>query len=416
MSAPTAAPPETAKPARFAALESRNFKLLWFGLLLSNIGSWMATTAEGWLVTDLRPDDATFWLGMIAAAFAIPMIGLTLFGGAIADRVPRMKLLWVLQIAFLLITITGTVLVWTGKITPVALVVLSFLTGMVLAFDAPTRHSLLPSLVTREQLTSAVSMNSVAWTTAAMIGPAIAGSLIPLVGIKGIYVINTVSCLATLTALALMSDIPAHQPSQSTENVFRSIKAGFDYIMGDRLIRTLLLIALVAGVLARSFSPMLPVFAKDEFSVGSAGFGFLVSAVGLGSMIGGFGLAARRSVNDKGRVIIVTTVIQCLLLACFAFNPWYPVAIPLLVLVGALTTIPNALTATLIQFNAPNEIRGRAMSFYLLTLIAFPSLGSLGIGILADAVGVRVAVGACAVVAAAVVGAISLRNRWLATA
>src|SRR4051812_5483245 len=205
-SAATTAPAPT---ARFAALQSRNFRILWFGLLASNAGTWMGSTAEGWLVTDLEPDRAAFWLGAISLAFAIPMLLLPPVGGAIADRFPRLRLLWIVQTAYLLMSIALAIIVLSGNASVWLLIAYAFGNGVVLAFDSPVRHSLLPDMLTREQLTSGVSLNSVAFTGASLVGPAIAGALIPLVGVGGVFAVNAVSCFATLAALAMFCDLPA---------------------------------------------------------------------------------------------------------------------------------------------------------------------------------------------------------------
>ncbi|HEY7031799.1 MAG TPA: MFS transporter [Thermomicrobiales bacterium] len=414
---PRAGSAEATRAPRFAALQSRNFRLLWIGLLTSNAGTWMESTGMGWLVTDLEPARKPFWLGMIAAAFAVPMLLIPPFGGAVADRVPRLRMLWAVQITYLVASAVLATLTLAGAITVWHLLAYSFVNGLVLAFDSPVRHALLPDLVTREQLTSAVSLNSVSFTGAALVGPAIAGALIPLIGVGGVFVVNTISCLATLLALSRMRGVPQHsRQSGVRDGALAAIGRGIAHVRRDPLLRGLLTISLVSGLLGRSYGPMLAVFARDEFRVGSTAYGFLLAAGGLGTLAGAFALASHRDVRHRGRWLMVATACQAGLLFLFATCPWYGIALVLLVLVGAATAVAGALTATLIQLTAPNELRGRIMSLYILTLIGVPSAGALLAGTVGEAIGVREAIAFGAVIVVALAGLVFARNASLRTA
>jgi len=396
---------------RFAALHSRNFRMLWIGLLISNAGTWMASTAEGWLVTDLQPERSAFWLGLIAAAFAVPMLVLPPVGGAVADRVPRLRLLWIVQATYLVLSAALALLTILGHINVWFLLAYAFANGVTLAFDSPVRHALLPDIVSREQLTSAVSLNSVAFTGAALVGPAIAGALIPVIGVSGVFTVNAASCLATIVALAQLRGVPQHRGREPhTAGVFQSIASGITYVVSSPLLRGLLLLSFVSGLCARSYTPLLAVFAREEFRVGSTAFGFLVSAGGLGTLAGAFWLASRRDVRHKGRWVMVATVSQAALLAAFAVTPWFVLALLALVLVGFAGAIAGAMTATLIQLTVPGTLRGRVMSLYLLTLVGVPSAGALLTGVVGQAVGVRGAVAGAALAVVILASVILWRN------
>jgi MFS family permease len=407
---------EAARPARFAALQSRNFRLLWIGLLTSNSGTWMESTGMGWLVTDLEPDRKAFWLGLIAAAFAVPMLLLPPIGGAVADRMPRLRMLWIVQIVYLIASAVLAALTLADVVDVWYLLGYSFINGAVLAFDSPVRHALLPDLVSRDQLTSAVSLNSVTFTGAALVGPAIAGALIPFIGIGGVFVVNTFSCFATLFALSRMQGVPQRSRHGAAGGAFAAIRRGIVHVWRDPLLRGLLTISLVSGLLGRSYGPMLAVFARDEFHVGSTAYGFLLAAGGLGTLAGAFGLAGRGDVRHRGRWLMIMTVCQATLLLLFALCPWYGVALWLLVLVGAATAVAGALNATLIQLTAPNELRGRIMSLYVLTLIGVPSAGALLAGTVGEAIGVREAIASGAVIVVLLAGVVFARNSSLRTA
>lgn len=392
-------------------MQSRNFRLLWFGLFISNAGTWMAATAEGWLVTDLQPGRAAFWLGVISAAFAVPMILLPPIGGAIADRLPRIRLLWIVQIAYLAISAVLAALTLSGAVAIWMLITFAFFNGVILAFDSPVRHAMLPEIVDRAQLTSGISLNSVAFTGAALIGPAIAGLLIPVIGIGGVFAFNAASCVATLVALAKFRDLPAsRRRSGPQENVLRAIMGGVRHVRASRTLTGLIAVSTVSGLLARSYGPMLAVFARDVFHVGSGAFGLLVSAGGLGTLIGAFGLAGRADVTRKGRWVMASVLLQGAMLLLFAVSGSIAVALPALLLIGVANAISGALISTLIQLSVPNELRGRVMSFYLLTVVGVPSIGSLLLGAVATATDVRLAVGGGAVLVLLVVAVMFARN------
>lgn len=407
---------QTASTTRFAALQSANFKWLWFGLLISNAGTWMESVASGWLVTDLEPDRAAFWLGVLAISFAIPMLILPPFGGAVADRVHRIRLLWAVQVMYLVLSSALAIVTLIGVVEIWMLLVYAVLNGVVLAFDSPVRHALLPEILSREQLTSGVSLNSVAFTGAALVGPAIAGALIPLIGVGGVMTFNAVSCGATLIALSKLQGIAERPSKPSTEGVFQSIGRGVRFILASPLLSGLMLVSTVGGLFARSYNPLLAVFARDVYHVGSGAYGALVSAGGLGTLIGAFGLAGRRTVSRRGRLVAVAVLSQATFLLLFAVSPWYALSLPLLGLIGMSYAIAAASIATLIQLSAPNELRGRVMSLYMLTVIGVPSVGSFIIGAVGQWTGVRLAVGGSASIVLLIVSVILRRNSALRNA
>jgi MFS family permease len=405
----------TEQPPRggFAALQSRNFVLLWSGLITSNAGTWMAGTAEGWLVTDLTGDRAAFSLGLIAASFAVPLLLLPPVGGVVADRVPRLKMLWAANLLYMALAVALAVVTITDVVNVGFLMAYAFFTGVVLAFDAPCRHALLPDIVTREQLTSAVSMNSAAFTGAQMVGPVLAGALIPLIGVSGVFVINAVSCVATLWALSQMRGVPQHSRHYERQSLVDSIMAGVNYVRRSRLLSGLLLMSLISGLFVRSFMPLLVVFAREIFEVGSVGFGFLSAATGFGTLAGALTLASRREISNRVRLSILATIGGCLALFLFAIGNWYAPALLFLIAVGFFSVIATSLIAAVIQLTVPGELRGRIMSLYMLTIIGIPSAGAFLSGALADLFGVQFAVAAGAVFVVALVSLNAAKNEEL---
>jgi MFS family permease len=375
----------------------------------------MATTAEGWLVTDLAKDNASIIIGLIAVAFALPMFGLTMIGGAIADRFPRKRMLWIVQLAYLTFATTLALVNLFGWIEIWMLILYSFANGLVLAFDSPARNSLLPDIVEREHLAGAVSFNSAAYSGAALVGPAIAGALIPLIGVGGVYSINAISVFAVLWALHAMKDVPEYAASKPTSRVplWESIKQGVRFALESPIILGVLAVSIVSGIFARSYSPLLVIFARDEFHVGSFAFGVMVAAPGIGTLTAAFALATRKDTGDRGRKLWIAVSGLAATLIVFSIMPWYIGGLPLLVLAGFFATSTAATMATIVQLQAPPYLRGRLMSIYMLTVIAVPSIGTLASGAVADLVGVRATVGVAAAIMLAGIALIFQRNRPL---
>jgi MFS family permease len=342
------------------------------------------------------------------------MLLLTMVGGAVADRFPRMRLLWVVQISYLIFASSLALINWLGLIEVWMLIVFAFLNGLVLAFDSPVRNALLPDIVDREHLAGAVSLNSAAYSGAALIGPAIAGGLIPLIGVSGVYTVSAVSILAVLWALRQMTGVPEYAGSrQPSLPLLQSIRQGVRYALDSRIIFGVLAVSIASGVFARSYTPLLVIFARDEFHVGSFAFGLMVAAPGLGTLGAAFAIASRADTGERGRKLLMATVGLSLVLIAFASMPWYVGALPLLVLAGMFTTLMAANMATILQLEAPPQLRGRLMSLYMLTLIGVPSLGTLVSGAVADVVGVRLTIGVAAAILLAGVFVIFQRNAEL---
>src|SRR5512136_2979704 len=223
---------------RFAALRHRNFTLLWSGLLVSNVGTWMQNVAQGWLVLQLT--NSPLWLGLLGLSFAVPMIVFPLFGGVTSDRVNRIRLLYVTQTGQMLVAFALALLTWLNVGNVWYLLIGSFLSSTFLAFDNPTRQALIPDLVPRRDLLNALSLNSATYNGAALLGPAIAGVLLGPLGAGTLFFLNGISYAAVIIALAAMRGVRTHSGSQHV-NVGDALLAGLRYAWRSRLIRALLI-------------------------------------------------------------------------------------------------------------------------------------------------------------------------------
>ena len=370
---------------RFAALQHKNFKLLWAGLIVSNTGTWMQNVAQGWLVLQLT--NSPFWLGLLGLSFAIPMILLPLVGGAVVDRIDRVKLLYVTQTGAMLTALVLAIMTWTGTVHISYILIASFVSSALLAFDNPARQALVPDLVPSKDLMNAVSLNSATYTGASLIGPAIAGALLAPLGAGTLFFLNAISYLSVIFALSAMQNVKTHGSGTQHDTLGKSMLAGLGYAWNNRLILALLALAALAAIFGRSYQNLLPIFARDVWNGGPAGYGILLSASGAGALVGAFWLASIRNIKHQGKILISSGLVFSLSVIFFAISPNFWIGVFLLFLGGITVTIFSTIISTFIQIAVPNHLRGRVMSLYSITLIGLPSLGALGVGSIAQLLG-----------------------------
>lgn len=376
---------------RYPALRHRNFALLWSGLLVSNMGTWMQNVAQSWLIYKLTGNNPLY-LGLLGLSFALPMIVVPPLGGVIADRADRIKLLYVTQTGALVLAALLAVLTWFDLVAPILILCTTFGGALLLAFDNPTRQALIPDLVPRDALLNALSLNAATFTGAALVGPAVAGLLLDIVGAGALFAFNAVSFLAVIGALLSMRNLPKHQPSATA--LRDALWSGFAYAAQQRLIGALLLLGALAALFGRSYQQLLPVFADDVWHAGSGGYGALLAAGGAGALIGAFGLSSMPQLRAQGRVLVASGLLFCVALAAFAWSHSFWLGVALLIVVGSAATVFTTMIATIIQLRVPGELRGRVMSLNTITLIGLPSFGSLGVAAVARALSSGAASGA----------------------
>ncbi len=370
-------------PARFAALGYRNFKLIWSGLIVSNMGTWMQNVANGWLVLQLT--NSPLWLGLLGLSFALPMIILPPLAGAVVDRVNRIKLLYFTQTMQMLGAFVLAALTWFGTIQVWHILAVSFISAAMLAFDNPARQALVPDLVAPPDLLNALSLNSATYNGAALVGPALAGVMLAPFGAGTLFFINGVSFLAVIFALTAMRDVRTHSGGFQ-HPLHHSFWNGLTYAWNNRLIMALLVLSAIGSLFGRSYQTLLPAF-SDVWNAGPQGYGLLLASAGAGALVGAFGLASIRYISRHGVVMLVNGLLFSLSLIGFALSPSFWLGVILLFIVGVTSTVFATIIATFIQVMIPNEMRGRVMSYYTVTLIGLPSLGALGSGAVAQSLG-----------------------------
>lgn len=369
---------------RFAALSYKNFRLLWSGLIVSNMGTWMQNVASGWLVLELT--NSPLWLGLLGFSFAVPMVILPPFAGAVVDRVHRIRLLFFTQSMQMLNVLVLALLTWSGRVEVWHILVNAFVGAVLLAFDNPARQALFPDLVASRDLLNALSLNSATYTGAALVGPALAGILLEPLGAGTLFFLNSVSYLAVIVALAMMRDVRTHSGGKpgSLGSLFLS---GLSYVRSNRLILALLVLSSIAAIFGRSYQSLLPAFSRDIWHAGAEGYGLLLAAAGGGALVGAFGLAYLKQVPHQGALMLVNGLLFSMILIAFSLSPSFILGLFLLFFSGITSTVFLTMIATFIQLSVPNEIRGRVMSLYTVTLIGLPSLGAMGSGAVAEWLG-----------------------------
>jgi MFS family permease len=353
----------------FAALRHRNYRLYWFGMLVAIIGFQIQTVAVGWLVYQLTNSPAM--LGAVSLMQAIPAIGLTLFGGVVADRMDRRRTLLVTQttnglLLLVLATLVATEMVQLWHIFAVAAGL-----GVVNAFDQPARLALVPHLVPREDLMNAIAMGSVIWQSARIVGPSIAGLLIATTGIASCFYVTTFGFL-TMVAAVWAVRVPPVTPPADGRSALHNLREGVAYVVKTPIFSTLIGLTFFNSIFGMSYVSMMPVFARDLLDVGSRGYGFLMGVSGIGALLGTLIVASLGNTRHKGVLLLAGGAAFGSFVFLFAISRVYPVSLGLIFFMGAVNSIYMTTVNTLLQALVPDELRGRVMSIYTLTYSLVP--------------------------------------------
>jgi MFS family permease len=383
----------------FVALGVRNFRLYFAGQIVSVSGAWMQRVAQAWLVLDLTGSGTA--VGGLTALQFLPLLVAAPFGGVIADRVDKRRLLFLTQsLAGLTAAMLGLV-VFTDRVELWMVYALALVLGIVGAFDNPTRQSFVMEMVGRERVVNAVALNSVMINAARIVGPALAGVLIVSVGLAMCFFFNALSYLALLSALALMrtDELDRSQPQQRRPGQLRD---GLRYAAQDPLLRTVLTMSAITGIFSYEFEVSLPLLAKFTFAGDADTFGLMFTAMGVGAVIGGLHTATRA---DRDPVVVARiALVFGLGIAAVALSPNLVVALLALTLVGGAGTSFLAFSNSLLQINARSEMRGRILALRAVAFLGTRPLGAPLIGWIGEHIGPRYAVAAGAIAALLVAG------------
>lgn len=369
---------------RFPALKYKNYRLYFFGQVVSFTGSWLQGVAHGWLVYQLT--HSAFWLGAISAISALPVLVLSLYGGFLVDRYSRKKLLFLTQSSMLVLALALGVLTITHLITLPLLLLITFLSGIANAIDNPVTQAFVVDVVGKEDLPSAVGLNSTMFNTGRVLGPGIAGFLIALVGVGNIFLINAASFLAILGSLYFIR-VQSATKTQKEQNPFIAIREGIAYSKSHPLINVLLLTAGIGAVFCFSQSTLLPLIAEKVFQQGSTGLGQLLSAAGLGALIGSIIISSQSKRFSSfwfiggGNALFISSTFA------FTFTTSLLLASLFLFFSSLGLTLQFSTVYATIQKHVKEEFRGRVSSIYVLLFIGFSPLGNIFIGSAANILG-----------------------------
>ena len=391
---PTAegAPADTGRTSTTAALRYRDFRLFWIGMVVSNVGSWMQLYGLGYLVVQLAirdgvPHLAPFYIGLLGLSRALPSLAFGLFGGVVADRADRRRLLLMTQVAATLNALALAILTITGVINIAAVIAIGAIGSTIFSFDAPTRQAMVPRLVGERDLVSAIGLNSVAFNGAQLAGPVLGGILYIPFGLGGLFMINALSFLAVIAALLLMQPVPAAARRRDV-TMIQSIREGLGYVRHDVVVRWIMVLTAAAALLTRPWIQLLPAFTEQILRVGAVELSWLMGASGAGALGGALVTASLGNLRRRGLVLVASASAMSALVAVFALQRSLVLALPLLALVGFATMLFMGMANTLVQTRTPDHLRGRVMSVHTMVFLGVMPLGTLLLGALGTVVGV----------------------------
>ncbi|NCO66991.1 MAG: MFS transporter [Nitrospirae bacterium] len=373
---------------RFSALHYRDFRLFWFGQLISLSGTWMQSVAQGWLVYSLTK--SPFYLGLVAAAGSLPILLFTLAGGIVADRFRKRNLLLMTQALSIIPALVLGILTDINLIAVWHVALMATLLGSINAFDIPARQAFLVEMVGKSNLTNAIALNSAAFNSARMIGPVIAGMTISYIGLPGCFYLNAFSFIAVIIALSKINI--RGEIKESSKGFIRDFIEGIQFIKREPEIYRIILLIAVFSFVGLPYITFLPVFAVEVLRAGPKGLGFLVSAAGTGALTAALSLAFKGDIKYKDRFMSISALCFSFTLFAFSLSKNFYLSMVILIFVGWGIVSFLATANSFIQLSVPDSLRGRAMSVYAIVFLGTAPLGNSLIGILADSVGTTRAV------------------------
>ncbi len=394
-------------PRAFSPLRHRDFRLLWSGSLVSSVGTWMQKVAQGWLVLTLT--GSPFWLGVDAFLGDAPFLAFSLFGGVLADRAERRRILLVSQLVQMSCALSLMALLLAGRVTLGSILALSFVAGLAQTFGAPAFQALFPTLVPAEEIPKAIALNSIQFNLARVVGPAIAGLAFDRLGAAGCMGLNGLSFLAVVVALSAMPRQPAAGGGEAS--VLDGLKEGLAVVWTRPALRGLVALAFLGSLCSIPLVTFLPVFAKEVFRGGAGRYSALLAAFGCGAVLGGLVVAATASrMRRRGLIGALGLLSYGVLTAAFGLSRSPVLSFAFLVAAGACLMVVFSSFMTLVQTSVGDALRGRVVSIYGLAFRGGMPLGNLAAGAAAAVAGAPAVLVAC-VLALVVVGGVVAARR-----
>ncbi len=381
---------ESINPFR-VLVRHRNFRIFLIGQTMSLIGTWMQTMAQGWLALELS--NSAFMVGLVASASSIPILLFTMPAGVLVDRSDKLRLVRIAQTLYLL---EATLLWWlvvTHRITIASLLGLAFFAGLIASVEIPARQAMFIDLVGREDLPDAIALNSSGFNLARVVGPGLAAATIARLGIGWCFFFNAASFAAVLVGL-FMIQLPAWEDMPAGVHPWEGVKQAVRYMRDTPAVRALMLMVTVYSILGIPVLALMPVVAREMFGMGAAGYGLLLSCLGIGGLFGALSLAGLGSRISRMKLLIFASMTWPLLLVAFSFIRTPLVAYLLLLAIGCTMILNGAISNGLLQTVVPDALRGRMMAAYGLVVVGLAQVvGAFAAGAVAHLVGVATTIG-----------------------
>ena len=387
-----------------SAFRYRDYRLFWIGAAFSNLGIWALMAGRLWLMNQLT--GSPLMLGVLTISGMGPILLLSMWGGVVADRVNRLRLMTFTRAMFSFLALLTAALVYFDVVRPWHLIAISLATGVLLSFDIPSRQAILPNLVDRAHLLNAIVLYSFLFGGSAVIGPSFFAPLVSLLGLEGLFLFVGVAYALTVVSLLMMRPIRQRRHPGGSR-LWEELVAGLSYIRARRVVWSLIGIGVVAGLFGMSFGTLMPVFADQVLDAGLEGYGYLLLGSGAGGLAGTVFLAFLGSLKNSSRLQLLAGVGFGLGLALFSRSSWLPASVAVLVLVAACSSAFGTINNTILQSIVDDEFRGRVMSIHQLGWGA-SAIGGFLMGILAQTVSAPFALTLSGVVTAVATAAFSL--------
>jgi MFS family permease len=396
----------------FESLRVRNFRLFWIGQVISVTGTWMQTTAQAWLVLKLT-DDSPLALGTVIALQFTPVMLFALYGGVLADRLPKRRTLVITQSLLMLQATIFAILVATEAIQLWQVYLLAVTQGVITAIDNPLRQAFIYEMVGRKDLVNAIGLNSMTFQGARIFGPALAGVVIKLIGIAPTLILNAISFIPVIGALLLM-DARAFfaAPLARNGSIWKNLKEGLRYAVRTPTILSILIVVAFIGTFGYNFTVVTPLVADNILKTDAAGFGLLSAAMGIGAFIAAIATAYARTITM--RRMLISGALFSVFLGALALSTSFNLSMLLFVLLGITGITCATATNSLLQLNTPEQLRGRVLSINVLLAQGSTPIGGLFLGMVGQAAGVGTAIFLCAVICLLGVGIALSYRQWLA--
>ncbi len=374
--------------ASYPALRHRDFTLLWIGQLLSFSGSRMQTAAILWHVSLLAaPGRKGIALGLVGAAQVVPIIAFAMLSGVVADALDRRKVMLVTQTTLALLAATLAALTFAGLRTMWPIYLLAALSSAAASFDGPARQALIPNLVPREDLANAISLNTLMFQIASVVGPTLAGLMIASAGLGWVYAVNAASFLMVLVALLLMRARRRQGAPPATRITWAAAREGLRFVFAHPIVRSTMLLDFIATFFA-SATALLPIFAQDILHVGARGYGWLYAAPSVGAVLAGFVTAhAIDRIERRGAVLLWSVAAYGAATVVFGLSASFWLTLICLACVGAADTVSTVIRNIIRQLETPDELRGRMTGVNMMFFMGGPQLGELEAGVTAQFLG-----------------------------